>query len=124
MEFEPGTPGSEITELPTKPRGSWRVQLIEKATCLWFLFLYGPVNNLQKCSAPDTSRKCTWRQREESFDPRKHGRQGPALLQVWYLYTKILQVWDRYKRTLLLRLSSELKTKKDRLYVLEDSVKI
>ena len=37
VEFELGTAGSEITELPTKPRGSWRVQLIEKAICLWFL---------------------------------------------------------------------------------------
>ena len=27
------------------------------------------MNNLQKCSAPDTSRKCMWRQREDSFDP-------------------------------------------------------
>ena len=38
---EPGTPGSEITELPTKPQGPWRVQVIEKAIkfCLWFLFL-------------------------------------------------------------------------------------
>ena len=126
MEFEPGTPGTEITELPSKPQGSWRVQLIEKAICLWFLFFYmdwwtkcfsgqqeveehlvildelekregagtffvqpiitRPVNNLQKCSAPDTSRKCTWRQCEDSFDPGKHGRQGTALLQVWYLY--------------------------------------
>ena len=40
VEFEPGTPGSEITELPTKPQGSWRVQVIEKAICLWFLFFY------------------------------------------------------------------------------------
>ena len=31
VEFEPGTAGSEITELPTKPRGPWRVKLIEKA---------------------------------------------------------------------------------------------
>ena len=37
VEFEPGTAGSETTELPTKPQGSWRVQLIEKAVCLWFL---------------------------------------------------------------------------------------
>ena len=36
VEFEPGTPGSEITELPTK--ACWRVQVIEKAICLWFLF--------------------------------------------------------------------------------------
>ena len=57
VEFEPGTPGSEITEHPTKPQGSWRVQVIEKAICLFS------------------------------------------------------------------RLSSELKTKMDRLYVLEDSVK-
>ena len=40
VEFEPGTPGSEITELSTKPQGSWRVQVIEKAICLWFLFFY------------------------------------------------------------------------------------
>ena len=30
MEFEPDTARSEVTELPTKPRDSWRVQLIEK----------------------------------------------------------------------------------------------
>ena len=40
VQFEPGTPGTEITELPTKPQGSWRVLLIEKAICLWFLFFY------------------------------------------------------------------------------------
>ena len=41
VELEPGTPGSEITELPTKPQGSWRVQVIEMAIRLWFLFLDG-----------------------------------------------------------------------------------
>ena len=40
MELEPGTPETEITELPTKPRGSCRVHLIEKAICLWFLFFF------------------------------------------------------------------------------------
>ena len=118
MEFEPGIPGTEITELPTKPQGSWRVQLIEKAVCLWFLFFWWtreqgvfsgqqeveehllifrqvgkeggswyifvqpiitrPVNNLQKFSAPDTSRKCMWRPREESFDPEKIWPLGPS----------------------------------------------
>ena len=58
-EFEPGTPGSEITELPTKLQGCWRVQVIEKAINFVFGFFF----------------------------------------------------------------SSELKTKMDRLYVLEDSVK-
>ena len=29
VELEPGTPGTEITELPTKPQGSWRHLLYE-----------------------------------------------------------------------------------------------
>ena len=28
-----------ITELPTKPRGSWRVQMIKKAFCLYLMFV-------------------------------------------------------------------------------------
>ena len=123
VEFEPGTPGSEITELPTKPQGSWRVQVIEKAICLWFLFFIWTREQVTKMF-------CTWYLTEmhvktarRELRPGKTWLPGPALLQVWYLYKKILQVWDRYKRTLLLRLSSELKTKKDRLYVLEDTVK-
>ena len=49
VEFVPGTAGSEITELPTKPRGFWPVQLIEKAICLWFLC---PVLLSLSCSKP------------------------------------------------------------------------
>ena len=37
MEFEPGTAGSEITELPLSHEAPDVVQLIEKAICLWFL---------------------------------------------------------------------------------------
>ena len=43
VEFEPGTPGTEITEPPTKPQGSWRVQLIEMAhdlSLVSFFFLW------------------------------------------------------------------------------------
>ena len=40
VEFEPGTAWSEITELPTKPRGSWRVHLIEKAIRLWYVSFF------------------------------------------------------------------------------------
>ena len=39
VKFEPDTAGSEITELPTKPRGSWRVQMIEKAICVWYVLV-------------------------------------------------------------------------------------
>ena len=38
MEFKPGTPGTEITELPTKPQGSRRVQLIERLFVFGFFF--------------------------------------------------------------------------------------
>ena len=40
MEFEPGTARSDITERPTKPRGSWRVQLIEKALRVWYVSFF------------------------------------------------------------------------------------
>ena len=38
VEFEPGTTQSKITELPTKPRGSQRVQLNEKA--IWHVSFF------------------------------------------------------------------------------------
>ena len=40
MKLEPGTAWSEITELPTKPRGSWQFQLIEKAIRLWYVSFF------------------------------------------------------------------------------------
>ena len=40
VEFERGTAQYKITELPTKPRGSGRVQLIEKAICVWYVSFF------------------------------------------------------------------------------------
>ena len=77
MEFEPGTAGSEITELPTEPRGSWRVQLIEKAISLWFLC---PMMDLGK-------RRCLQvptRRTAPVNVAKKDGRHDIGLLQVWH----------------------------------------
>ena len=77
VEFELGTTGSEITDLPTKPRGSWRVQLIEKAICLWFLC---PMMDLGK-------RRClqvpTCRTAPCSFFAATKWRQGSSTVTEW-----------------------------------------
>ena len=67
VEFEPGPPGSEITWLPTKPQALDEFRWLKRLSLVSFYM--DPWTIYKKCSAPDTSRKCTWRQRDESFDP-------------------------------------------------------
>ena len=82
--WQPGTAGSEITELPTTPRGSWRVQVIEKASCLWFLC---PMMDLGKrrCLQVPTRRTAPvnhqWLALRGHFLPPRNGGRDRALLQ-------------------------------------------
>ena len=79
VEFEPGTTGSEITELPTKPWGSWRVQLIEKALVS---LSYDGSGQAQVSSGANTSScTCKWSALCAHFLPPRNGGRDRALLQ-------------------------------------------
>ena len=83
VEFELGTVGSENTELPTKPRGSWRVQLIEKAIILSLVSLsYGGSGQAQVSSDANTSNcTCKWLAVRAHLLPPRNGGRDRALLQ-------------------------------------------